>query len=129
MWLCYVGVLVLEFSSRWRYSEIAQGEFHIWTAGIAKLALIILCGVFWKRAKYTRGSFAIGCVLGAIISGFTGWYIEQEYFHAAWHPEKSKALLILAGSAGLLLIAFAVTPLVLRITEEAAPTEGNQRAE
>jgi len=129
MWLYYCSALILEFSSRLRYSEIAHGQSHIWTAGFATLALIIFCGVFWSRSKITRGPYAIGCITGAVIAGLTGWYLEQNLFHAAWHPEKSKAILILAGTAALLLFALAITPLVLAITAEAKPTRGTRQAE
>ena len=129
MWIYYCGALVLEFSSRWRYTETAHGESHIWTAGFATLALIILCGVFWSRANFTRGPYVIGCILGAVITGLTGWYLEQKLFHAAWHPEKSKAILILAGNAALLLTGLAATPLVLRVTAEAKPPRKNRQAE
>jgi hypothetical protein len=119
MWIGYCAGLVLEFSSRWRYTEIAQGQFHIWTAGFAALAFIILSGVFWSRARFTRGSYAVGCIIGALIAGLTGWQLEQNLFHAAWHPDKSAAILVLVGIFGLLLIALVVTPLVLRTTADA----------
>ncbi len=122
MWIGYFGALVLEFSSRWRYSEISRGQSHIWAAGLAALALIIFCGVFWSRAKFTRGSYAIGCILGAVIAGLTGWYLELKLFHAAWHPEKSNAILILVGNIVLLLIALVLTPLLLKITDEGEAT-------
>lgn len=118
MWVYYSLALVLEYASSSRYSATPRGETHIWSAALAALLLIIFCGVFWKRSRFTRGSYSIGCILAGAFVAVTGWYIEQKFFHAGWNTEKSKAVLIYGGTTALLLIALFVTPALLAFTEE-----------
>ena len=128
LWAYYCAALFLEFLSELRYSGIALGQWHIWTAAIAVFAMLIFCGVFWKRSRFTVGSYALGCLLGCTLTGLTGWYIEREFFHAAWNFEKSSLALILAGNALLLVVALLATPFVLRITRERATLETDEEA-